>query len=204
MNRQPVLRELEDLVEISTEAPIWERFFTVAPLVLVATKRAATTTSRRSISPCRSAGRTTSASSAARRTRRHRNLEAHPEFTVSFPRGRPDRQSSLLAAGSRLDDRSKPTLAPFRSSRPARWTACSSRAAALYLECALERVIDGFGENSLIVGRDRRRSAVDARRSAGSRSTTRISSTSSCRCSCTSRPGRFAEVTRDAVVSVPG
>jgi flavin reductase (DIM6/NTAB) family NADH-FMN oxidoreductase RutF len=58
-----------------------------------------------------------------------------------------------MAAGARLDDRSKPTLAavpviPARTVDGVLVEGCM-----LYLECALERVIDGFGDNSVIAGR---------------------------------------------------
>lgn len=144
--------ERKELVDLSTETPVWERFFTVAPLVLVATKEG----DRHNVAPKHLAmplgwenyfGFVCSPSHAT-----YRNLEHHPEFTVSFPRA--DRiLHASMAAGARLDDRSKPTLAavpvfPARKVDGVLVEGCSP-----YLECELDRVIDGFDENSLIVGR---------------------------------------------------
>jgi flavin reductase (DIM6/NTAB) family NADH-FMN oxidoreductase RutF len=149
---KPLLPDQEGLVQISTETPIWERFFTVAPLVLVATKEGG----HHDLAPKHLAmplgwenyfGFVCSPSHAT-----YRNLEVHPEFTVSFP-GSDQILYASMAAGARLDDRSKPTLAavpvfPAREVDGVLVDGC-----ALYLECALDRVIDGFGDNSLIVGR---------------------------------------------------
>ena len=144
--------EREDLVDLSTESPIWERFFTVAPLVLIATKEG----DRHNLAPKHLAmplgwenyfGFVCSPSHTT-----YRNLEEHPEFTVSFPRA--DRiLHASMAAGARLDDRSKPTLAAVPVFPARKVDGVLVEGCALYLECELDRVIDGFGQNSLIVGR---------------------------------------------------
>ncbi len=139
-------------MEISTEAPIWERFFTVAPLVIVATKEG----DDYNLAPKHLAmplgwqnyfGFVCSPSHAT-----YRNLEAHPEFTVSFP-GADRILPTSLAAGARLADRSKPTLAAVPVFPAREVDGVLVEGCRLYLECALDRVLDGFGENSLIVGR---------------------------------------------------
>ena len=82
----------------------------------------------------------------------YRNLVEHPQFTVSFPRHEQIIESSL-SAGGRFEDGVKPTLAAVPSV-PARIVdgrlveGCS-----FSLECELERIVDGFGPHSLIVGR---------------------------------------------------
>jgi flavin reductase (DIM6/NTAB) family NADH-FMN oxidoreductase RutF len=149
---KPLLPDQEGLVQISTETPIWERFFTVAPLVLVATKEGG----HHDVAPKHLAmplgwenyfGFVCSPSHAT-----YRNLEAHPEFTVSFPGG--DRiLHASMAAGARLDDHSKPTLAAVPVFPARKVDGVLVEGCVLYLECALDRVIDGFGENSLVAGR---------------------------------------------------
>jgi flavin reductase (DIM6/NTAB) family NADH-FMN oxidoreductase RutF len=149
---EPTVVEREDLVELSTETPIWERFFTVAPLVLIATKEG----DRHDIAPKHLAmpigwgnyfGFVCSPSHAT-----YRNLEAQPEFTVSFP-GANGILHASMAAGLRLDDRSKPTLAAVPVFRARKVDGVLVESCGLYLECALDRVIDGFEQNSVIVGR---------------------------------------------------
>lgn len=142
----------EDLVHLSTQTPIWERFFTVAPLVLVATKEG----DGYDVAPKHLAmpigfdnyfGFVCSPSHAT-----YRNLGAHPEFTVSFPRAAGILHATF-AAGPRRDDRSKPTLAAVPLFRARKVDGVLVEGCSVYLECELERVIDGFGENSIIVGR---------------------------------------------------
>ena len=141
-----------ELVEISTEVPIWQRFFTVAPLVLIATKEG----DGHDVAPKHLAmplgwqnyfGFVCSPSHAT-----YRNLEVHPEFTVSFPSGERILHASL-AAGGRADDGSKPSLAAVPVFTARQVDGVLVAGCALYLECELDRIVDGFGENSLIVGR---------------------------------------------------
>jgi flavin reductase (DIM6/NTAB) family NADH-FMN oxidoreductase RutF len=141
-----------ELVEISTETPIWQRFFTVAPLVLVATREGDghDVAPKHLAMPLGWQNYFAFVCSPSHAT--YRNLEAHPEFTVSFPGGERILHATL-AAGGRSDDNSKPSLAavpvfPARHVHGVLVEGC-----ALYLECELDRIIDGFGDNSLIVGR---------------------------------------------------
>jgi flavin reductase (DIM6/NTAB) family NADH-FMN oxidoreductase RutF len=140
------------LVEISTATPIWERFFVAAPLVLVATKEG----DGYDVAPKHLAmplgwenffGFVCSPRHAT-----YRNIEVHPEFTVSFPRADRILEASM-AAGARLEDQSKPTLAAVPTFPARTVDGVLVEGCVLYLECALERVIDGFGVNSLLVGR---------------------------------------------------
>jgi flavin reductase (DIM6/NTAB) family NADH-FMN oxidoreductase RutF len=144
--------EPEQLVELSTETPIWERVFTVAPLVLVATREG----DGHDVAPKHLAmpfgWENYFGFVCSPRHSTYRNLAEHPEFTVSFP-GADRLLQTSMAAGGRLDDRSKPSLAavpviPARAVDGVLVEGC-----VLYLECALDRVIDGFGENSVVVGR---------------------------------------------------
>ena len=82
----------------------------------------------------------------------YQNLRAHSQFTVSFPRPEQILESSL-AAGARFENGAKPSLAAISTS-PAR--AVDGRVVSgcpLYLECELDRIVDGFGTASLVVGR---------------------------------------------------
>jgi flavin reductase (DIM6/NTAB) family NADH-FMN oxidoreductase RutF len=142
----------QELVEISTDAPIWERFFVAAPLVLVATKE----TEHYDVAPKHLAmplgWENYFAFVCTPRHATYRNLGVHPEFTVSFPRDDRLLQASMAAGGRRADG-SKPTLAAVPVFSARKVDGVLVEGCALFLECALEQVIDGFGENSLIVGR---------------------------------------------------
>ena len=80
-----------------------------------------------------------------------RNAERTGSFTVSFPH--PDGiVAASLAAAPRDGSGDKPNLAalPVRDASAVDGVLLDD--AYLWLECELERVIDGFGENTLIVG----------------------------------------------------
>jgi flavin reductase (DIM6/NTAB) family NADH-FMN oxidoreductase RutF len=139
------------LVEISTATPIWERFFMAAPLVLVGTKEG----DGYDVAPKHLAmplgwenyfGFVCSPSHAT-----YRNVLCHREFTVSFPRADRILQASL-AAGGRLDDGSKPSLAAVPTFPASVVDGVLVEGCVLYLECAFERVVEDLGENGLIVG----------------------------------------------------
>jgi flavin reductase (DIM6/NTAB) family NADH-FMN oxidoreductase RutF len=144
--------ERAQLVELSTETPIWERFFTVAPLVLVATREG----DGYDVAPKHLAmplgWENYFGFVCSPRHSTYRNLGEHPEFTVSCP-GADQLLQVSMAAGGRLDDSSKPSLAAVPLIPARKVDGVLVEGCVLYLECALERVIDGFGENSVIVGR---------------------------------------------------
>ncbi|MGA2320985.1 MAG: flavin reductase [Solirubrobacteraceae bacterium] len=143
---------MPSIVELDTRSPIWSRFFTVAPLIVVGTLEvdgAVDLAPKHMAMPLGWQNYFCFVCSPRHATQR--NAEERGQFTVSFPQ--PDQlvQSSLLASG-RAEDGSKPAAAALPT-MPARVVeGVLVRDAYLWLECALERVVDGFGENSLIVG----------------------------------------------------
>jgi flavin reductase (DIM6/NTAB) family NADH-FMN oxidoreductase RutF len=147
----PAARHDSRVVELSTDAPIWDRFFMVAPLVLVGTKE----DGGYDLAPKHMAmplgwdnyfGFVCTPRHAT-----YRNVLATREFTVSFPRAERILQTSL-AAGERLGDSSKPTLAALPTFPATVVDGVLAEGCIAYLECAFERLVEGFGENSLIVG----------------------------------------------------
>ncbi len=141
-----------ELVDLSTATPIWERFFTVAPLVLVGTKEG----DGYDLAPKHLAlplgWENYFAFVCTPRHATFRNLMLHPEFTVSFP-GADRILDASLSAGGRQENRSKPTLAALPTFPARTVDGVLVGGCALYLECVLDRLVDGFGENSLVVGR---------------------------------------------------
>jgi len=140
------------LVPISVAAPIWERVFMVFPLVLVATKEGDgyDVATKHLAMPL--GWDNYFCFVCCPRHATYRNLQTHPQFTVSFPRAGRILQASM-AAGARLDDNSKPTLAALPLLPAIEVDGVLVDDCVLYLECELERIVDGFGANSLVVGR---------------------------------------------------
>jgi len=139
-------------VPIPTDSPVWGRFFTVAPLVLVATREP---DGRHDIAPKHMAmplgWQNYYCFVCSPRHATQRNIQARPEFTVSFPRAGQIVETSLAAA-PREEDSSKPSLAAVETFPASKVDGVLVKDAYLWLECRLARIVDGFGENSLIVG----------------------------------------------------
>jgi flavin reductase (DIM6/NTAB) family NADH-FMN oxidoreductase RutF len=141
------------IVPLSTDVPIWSRVHTVAPLVLVGTVEddgAPDVAPKHMAMPLGWQNRFCFVCSPRHAT--YRNAVARRIFTVSFPTPAQVVQASL-AAGGRADDASKPSVAavPTFPSRVVEGVLVEG--CYLWLECELEQVLDGFGENSLVIGR---------------------------------------------------
>lgn len=144
--------DADRVISLATDRPIWDRVFGVFPLVIVGSKEE---DGRYNLAPkhlamplgwgnhfgfvC-SPGHTT-----------YHNIRRHGAFTVSYPRPSEVLLASLAAA-PRCEDRSKPSFLVLPTFRALRVDGVLVEGGYLYLECGLRSVIDGFGQNSLIVG----------------------------------------------------
>jgi flavin reductase (DIM6/NTAB) family NADH-FMN oxidoreductase RutF len=142
----------DGLVSLPVGTGLWERMFTVAPLVLVGTKEANgwDFAPKHLAMPLGWEGLYCFACTPRHAT--YRNVQAHPQFTVSFPRPEQIMEMSF-AAGGRYEGDVKPALAAVPTVAA---NVVDGRVVAgclLYLECELERIVDGFDSASLIVGR---------------------------------------------------
>jgi flavin reductase (DIM6/NTAB) family NADH-FMN oxidoreductase RutF len=139
-------------VPVPADTPIWDRFFTIAPLVIVGTREG----DGHDLAPKHMAmplgwdNYFCFACSPDHATQA--NAERTGEFTVSFPRPGQIVEASLAAA-PRAKDSSKPSLAAIPTFAATTVDGVLVQEAYLWLECTLERVVDGFGRNTLIVGR---------------------------------------------------
>jgi flavin reductase (DIM6/NTAB) family NADH-FMN oxidoreductase RutF len=133
-------------------APIWDAFFTVAPLVLVGTREE---DGSHDLAPKHMAlplgwqnhfGFVCHPSHATQR-----NAERTGAFTVSFPRPSSVLQAALAAQGRAAG--AKPSLDAISVSPASVVDGVLVDDAHVWLECELDRVIDGFGENTLVAGR---------------------------------------------------
>jgi len=140
-------------VELDVRSPVWERVFTVAPLVLVGTREPDGSFDLAPKHMALPLGWQNYFGFVC--TPRHStwaNAVRERAFTVSYPR--PDQfVHTSLAASPRCADGSKPAAAvlPTRAARTV--TGVLVEGASLALECEFERVVEGFGENGLVVGR---------------------------------------------------
>ncbi|MGE0826249.1 MAG: flavin reductase [Candidatus Binatia bacterium] len=142
----------EHIRTLDVDLPIWERFFTVAPLVLIGTKEADgyDLAPKHMVSPL--GWDNYFAFVCAPRHRTQQNIQQERSFTVSYPRPSQLVLASLAAA-PRCGDDEKPSLLALPTFPASQVDGVFVSDAYLFLECTLERIVDGFGDNSLIVGR---------------------------------------------------
>lgn len=140
-------------VELDVRSPIWERVYMVAPLVLVGTREP---DGRHDLAPKHMAlplgWQNYFGFVCAPRHSTWSNARREHAFTVSWPRPAQLVQTSL-AATPRCDDGSKPASALLPTRPASRVPGVLVEGATLALECELERVIEGFGENGLVIGK---------------------------------------------------
>ena len=139
------------LVDIDTSEPVWDRFFTVAPLVLIGTTDLDGTPDfapKHMVTPmgwqnyfgfvCAPSHSTCS------------NIQRTKEFTVSYLKPSQILFSSLAA--SPRQDGQKPVLEYFETFPGQVVHAPLIEDAYLYFECRHFKTVEGFGPNCLITG----------------------------------------------------
>ena len=139
------------LIDIDTGSPIWDRFFTVAPLVLIGTTDpdgSSDLAPKHMVTPmgwqnyfgfvCTPSHSTCS------------NIQRTGEFAVSYPKPSQVLYSSLAA--SPRQDGFKPVIEYFDTFRGRTIDAPLIEEAYLYFECRHFKTVEGFGPNCLITG----------------------------------------------------
>ncbi len=141
------------LVPVPLVAPLWERFFIVSSLVLVATVDVEGTPD---IAPKHMAmplgWESWFCFACSPRHTTYRNSVTVEAFTVGYPGPELIVEASLSASPREPDD-SKPALAALDTMPAASVEGVLVAGCQVHLECSLDRVVDGFGENSLVIGR---------------------------------------------------
>ena len=140
------------LINLDLNQPLWDRFFCVSPLVIIGTKEA---DGSYDLAPKHLAmplgWDNYFGFVCTPRHHTYQNIEREGAFTVSFPQ--PDQVLlASLAATPRCDNQTKPALAALPTLKASVIDGILLQQGYLFLECQLDRIIDGFGENSLIVG----------------------------------------------------
>ena len=142
-----------ELVPLTVDHPIWDRFLTVAPLVVVGTRESSgefDLAPKHMATPLSWENHFGFVCTPDHST--YQNIKREKAFTVSFPN--PDQVlMASLAAAPRWDDTSKPSLKALQTFPASVVDGVLLTNSYLYLECELDRIIDGFGSNSLIAGR---------------------------------------------------
>lgn len=142
----------ERLVTFEPTESIWDKFFTVSPLVVVGTRE-------------EEGGYTLAPKHLAMpmgwqnyfgfvctpRHRTYQNIKQTGVFTVSYPR--PEQVEAVAAlAGPRAEGGRKPALDQVDTFPAQEVDGVLLEGGCLFVECRLDRIVDRLGENSLLIG----------------------------------------------------
>ena len=141
------------LIELDVSQPVWERFFWVAPLVLVGTRES---DGSHDLAPKHMAlpmgWENYYGFVCTPRHHTYSNIRRDGVFTVSYPRPSQLVLTSL-AASPRYSECEKPALMALPVFPASKVDGLMVEGCYIYIECELDRNIDDFGINSLILGR---------------------------------------------------
>jgi flavin reductase (DIM6/NTAB) family NADH-FMN oxidoreductase RutF len=142
----------ENLETLEMGLPIWNSFFTVSPLVLIGTRDAS---QEYNLAPKHMAfplgwDNYFAFVCTPSHTTYH-NIVREGMFTVTYPKPTQVIFTSLSAA-PRDDDNFKPSLVALPTFPAKSIDGLFVQDGYVFLECQLNRIIDDFGSNSLIVG----------------------------------------------------
>ena len=141
-----------NVVELDTSVPVWEQFFTVAPLVLIGSRDedgSLDLAPKHMVTPM--GWRNYFGFVCTPRHNTCRNVERTGEFTVSYPKPSQVLITSL-AASPRCEHGDKPVIDCFSTFPATHVDGCFIEDGYLYFECRHHKTIGGFGENCLITG----------------------------------------------------
>jgi flavin reductase (DIM6/NTAB) family NADH-FMN oxidoreductase RutF len=147
------VEDTDKLIALGIDRPIWDRFFSVFPLVLVGSKEG---DERYNLAPKHLAiplgweNHYCFVCSPEHTT--YHNIRRHGAFTVSYPRPSEVLLASLAAA-PRCENLSKPSLLVLPTFAASHVDGVLVKGCYLYIECTLHSILDGFGPNSLIIGK---------------------------------------------------
>jgi len=141
------------MVPLDLGHSVWERFFTVAPLVVIGTREedgALDFAPKHMALPL--GWETFFGFVCTTRHATERNAAREGWFTVSFPRPN-DVMLASLAAAPRWEDDTKPALAALPTVPASTNPGALLRDAYVHLECELDRIVEDLGTNDLVIGR---------------------------------------------------
>ncbi len=143
-----------ELVSLDCSAAVWQRFFTVAPLVLIGTIEpdgAPDFAPKHMVTPL--GWENYFGFVCTPRHGTYQNIQRTGVFTVTYPRPSQFVLASLAASPRCGEDAAKPVLEAFETFPASTIEGRFVSDGNIFLECEKLRIIDGFGENSLIAGR---------------------------------------------------
>ncbi len=143
----------EGVFTLSLDVPVWDRFFTAATLVVIGTRDP---DGGYDLAPKHMAmplgWENFFGFMCTPRHATYRNAVREGAFTVTYPRAEQAVEASL-AASPRSEDGSKPTVDALPTFAATEIEGIFLAGGNAFLECRLERTVEGFGDSELMVGR---------------------------------------------------
>lgn len=149
-------QEEVNLVSLDPEQPFWERVYTVSSLVVIGsrnTKGEYSLTPKHMVTPLGLEDYFGFVSTPKLKT--YHDVIETGAFTVSYPRPSQLPQASLAASahGGNIDGKQdEPELDQLPTLPATEVDGIFLKDAYLFLECELERTVDGLGKNSFLIG----------------------------------------------------
>jgi flavin reductase (DIM6/NTAB) family NADH-FMN oxidoreductase RutF len=143
----------EKVTPISLATPVWDRVFTIAPLVVIGTREpdgSYNLAPKHLVTPLSWKNYFGFVCTPQHMT--YHNIKREGVFTVSYPRPSQTVFASLTTL-PREDDGRKPGLSALPTWPAKQIDGLFVEDAYLFFECELDRIVDGFDINSLIAGR---------------------------------------------------
>lgn len=139
------------LTPLNLEFPVWEQVFTVHPLVIVGTVNpdsSANFAPKHMAFPLGWSNYFGFVCTPKHQT--YKNIQKTKEFTITYPK--PDQVViTSLTASPRCDDNTKPEIDSLDTFPASEINGNFIKDGYIFLECKLLKIIDDFGENSLIL-----------------------------------------------------
>lgn len=145
--------EMKDpiLTPLNLEFPVWEQVFTVHPLIIVGTLNedgSPNFAPKHMVFPL--GWKNYFGFVCTPRHQTYKNIKHKGDFTVTYPK--PDQLvETSLTASPRSDENTKPALESIETFSASEIDGYFVKGGYIFLECRINKIIDGFGENSLIL-----------------------------------------------------
>lgn len=141
------------LITLDPRGKTWDRFFLVHALAIIGTRErdgSYDLAPKHMAMPLGREGHFGFMCTPAHHT--YHNVQREGSFTVSYPRPVQIVITSLTAS-PRCDDDTKPVMKQLQTFKAKEIDGVLLKDAYLYLECEFERVVEGFGDYGLVIGK---------------------------------------------------
>lgn len=148
------MQKTTDFIELDISRPIWDHFFTIAPLVIIGTKEGAGYDMAPKHLAFPVGFHNYFGFICTPRHATYSNIKNNQEFSVSFPKPGQEVLTSLSASPRKKEfSKFESTISVLPTVQASITDTLFLEDSYLRLECSLFKIIDGFDDNSIITGK---------------------------------------------------